>query len=296
MQIVRRSSLLFHLLMAVIVGGGVAVVMARELPYGGWAGVPAAQLVLWIGMRKSIRRWRSARVPLSASERQWLRDHVSFYCDLPSNERGRFERDVRFVLDEWRFEGVAGVAATAELRVAVAAGVALLMHGRPEWELPATRTVLFYPDAFDEVYEGGETADFDGMAHQQGPVILSKKAVEESWANPRDGNNVVLHELAHLFDFANAFADGIPSLLDPSSRSAWEELARLEMRRALLGRSMLRRYAATNSAEFFAVAVENFFERPDQMARQHHRLFEALVALFNLDPRPAQEVGETAAE
>jgi Mlc titration factor MtfA (ptsG expression regulator) len=48
---------------------------------------------------------------------------------------------------------------------------------------------------------------------------------------------------------------------------------------------MLRRYAATNPAEFFAVATEVFFERPDDLSRRHPELFETLVALYHLDPR-----------
>jgi len=48
---------------------------------------------------------------------------------------------------------------------------------------------------------------------------------------------------------------------------------------------MLRRYAATNPAEFFAVATEMFFERPGDLSQRHLELFETLVALYNLDPR-----------
>ncbi len=292
MRIVRRSTLFFYGTMAVIIGGAVTVIGANRLPEGAWSGIPAAVLVLWAGLRRAVRRWRVAHQPLPESSLAWLEEHVPFYRRLGAEGKSQFEQDVKFVLDEWRFEGVGGVEVTPELQLGVGAGVALLVHGRPDWELSPARTVLFYPEAFDEAYEGGDFAEFDGMAHAQGPIILSKQAVERSWARPDDGNNVVLHELAHLFDFANAFADGVPALLDPASITAWNELARREMRRALVGRSLLRRYAATNTAEFFAVAVENFFERPEQLARQHHHLFNALVALFNLDPRGDTEPAE----
>ncbi|MDX1548092.1 MAG: zinc-dependent peptidase, partial [Rhodothermales bacterium] len=110
-------------------------------------------------------------------------------------------------------------------------------------------------------------------------------AVMEDWAAPGTGHNVVLHEIAHLFDFDDAYAEGIPSLMDPKSAEAWSRLVRREMRRVRLGKSLLRRYAATNPAEFFAVAVENFFDRPDALKQRHPHLFDALVAFFNLDPR-----------
>ena len=41
--------------------------------------------------------------------------------------------------------------------------------------------------------------------------------------------------------------------MDPASAEAWRALVRREMRRVRLGTSLLRGYAATNAAEFFAV-------------------------------------------
>jgi Mlc titration factor MtfA (ptsG expression regulator) len=203
---------------------------------------------------------------------------------------------VRLVLAEQRFEALEGVAVTDELRLSVAAGAALLLHGRPDWEVPHGRTILFYPGTFDDDYDVEDelNAAYDGMVHPQGPVVLSAPAVEAGWARA-DGYNVVLHELAHLFDFEGTGADGIPSLMDPSSAGAWQTLVREEMRKVQLGRSVLRRYASTNPAELFAVAVEQFFERPIRLQRHHPALFDALVALFQLDPRPPDGEEEVTA-
>jgi MtfA peptidase len=283
MQIARRSVLLFHSIIVALVITGAAVVGAAVTSVGLWLAVPFLLAAGWLAFRKPFRRWQIAQQSLPATSRSWLENHVPLYRQLDGISKARFERDVKFVLAEWSFEGVGEVQVTPELRLSVAAGAALLLHGRPNWELPP-RTVLFYPEQFDDAYEGGEYAEFDGMAHAQGPVILAVEAVHAGWRNSGDGSNVVLHELAHLFDFADTFADGIPSLLDPASADAWGQLARREMRRALVGRSLLRRYAATNTAEFFAVAVENFFERPGHLQREHPALFEAMVALFNINP------------
>ncbi len=275
--------------MALVLGGGAAVVGVEATPVGAWLGLVPALLVVGVGLRRPLRRWRVARASMPAAWRRWLRRHVPLYTCLDAEGRARFERDVQFFIDEHTFEGVDGVAVTDELRLGVAAGAALLLHGRPDWELGGTSSILFYPDAFDDDYYAGDYADFDGMAHEQGPVLLSAHAVRESWADPGDGNNVVLHELAHLFDFKNAGADGIPSLMDPASEAAWQQLVRREMRRIRHGRSLLREYAATAPSEFFAVAVEVFFEQPDAMAAEHPELFDAMQAFFNLDPRGEQE-------
>jgi Mlc titration factor MtfA (ptsG expression regulator) len=288
MQIVRRSSIWSTLVIGVVVGAGGAVIAAEATTAGVWgavaAGVIPAVVVLGVGLRRPLRRWRTARTSLPDGARRWLRC-IPVYGRMSDAGRERFERDLKFVLDEYTFEGVQDVTVTDEHRLSVAAAVALLLHGRPTWELPGSSTVLFYPDRFDDDYYGGDYADYDGMAHEQGPIILSAPAVEDAWRHAGDGDNVVLHELAHLFDFDNEGPDGVPSLVDPASAASWQNLVRREMRRVRLGRSVLRPYAAEAPSEFFAVAVEHFFEEPDRLARRHADLFAALCAFFNLDPR-----------
>lgn len=285
MRIARRSSMITTGLLALIIGGAVSVIGHEVTSVGPWLGLVPVFLILIIGLRRPLRRWRLSRQDLSVERRQWFRAHVPLYKKLDEEGRAHFDRDVQFVLDEYSFEGVRGVTVTDSLRLSVAAGVAVLLHGRPSWELPGSRSVLFYPERFDETYHENLTASYDGMAHQQGPIILTVAAVEQSWEEPGDGNNVVLHELAHLFDFDNEGADGVPSLVNPVSAPDWQSLVQEEMRRVEQGRSILRPYAAEAPSEFFAVAVEYFFEQPERMARHHDELFRALVSFFRVDPR-----------
>ena len=290
MRIARRSSLITTGLLALILGSGTALAGHEGTPLGPVIGLVPVLIVLLLGLRRPWRRWRVAQESLSADAREWFRTHIPLYQQLDADGRARFERDVQFVLDEYSFEGVQEVTLTDTLRWSVAGGIAVLLHGRPSWELPGSRSVLFYPGRFDETYHENMTANYDGMAHQQGPIILTVAAVEESWANPADGNNVVLHELAHLFDFDNEGADGVPSLVNPASASDWQALVRDEMWKVRQGRSLLRPYAGEAPSEFFAVAVEHFFEQPEPMARHHEELFRALRAFFQIDPRTGDVV------
>jgi hypothetical protein len=284
MKIARPPSVLMTLVLALVIGGGVAVIGQQATPVGWALGIVPALLVLAVGLRRALRRWRVARRSFPERWRAWLDTHVPLYATADAGARRRFERDVQFALDEYAFEGVNGAAVTEARRLAIAAGIAALLHGRPSWELSGTKTVLVYPDRFDDSYYGGTYADYDGMAHEQGPIIVSGPAVDASWSASAEADNVVLHELAHLFDFANEGADGVPSLVDPASASSWQALVRREMQRVERGQSVLRPYAAEAPSEFFAVAVEAFFEQPDALARHHAELYAALVAFFNLDP------------
>ncbi|MDT0633028.1 M90 family metallopeptidase [Rubrivirga litoralis] len=257
--------------------GGAGAAWGVGVGLAAWAAV-----VAWT-LRRPLRRLRLARRPFPPDDRAWLDAHVAVYAALDRTARARFERDVTWLTDGLTFEGAGGVVPDDRLRLMVAAGAAVLLHGHPDWEIPTERTVLLVPDTFDEAYGDEEPGLYDGMVHSQGPIVLSVRAVEDGWAR-RDGYNVVLHELAHVFDFEGWEADGAPSFLDPRSADAWRDLVRREMRRAERGDGVLRSYAATAPAELFAVATEQFFERPARLRNRHPELFDALVAFYNATP------------
>lgn len=244
--------------------------------------VLAALAPVGIRLRGPLRRRRLTRTTFPEPWRDWLKTHATIYRFLESSERERFETDLTWAMDEWTCEGVRSVTVDEELRLSIAAGVATILHGRPDWELPGSKSVVFYPGAFDEDYEIGH-GDFSGMAHSQGPILLSAPDARRGWQR-NEGRNVVLHEMAHRLDFFQASADGVPSLLDSRSYASWIETMKEETARIQRGQSMLSDYAATGPQELFAVSTESFFERPLTMKRDHPRLYDALSALYNLDP------------
>lgn len=270
-----------------LLASGVAALGGVRAGIGPWpAAVVAVLGTLWLAKRRP----RTATLPSAA--RAWFTDHVPLYAAADAHGRARFETVAARVLAGQRFEAVgdaafAETAWTDERRWAVAAGMATMLAGRPSWAPPTRRTMLLYAERFDSAYvqDDGE-GEFDGMAHPQGPVIFAADALDAAWTWP-DGQNVVLHELAHLFDYQVVGADGVPSLLDPASADAWVALVRRETQRIRVGKSLLRGYAATNPAEFFAVGTEVFFERPHALARRHPDVFAAFEAMYAVDPRPA---------
>jgi len=49
-------------------------------------------------------------------------------------------------------------------------------------------------------------------------------------------------------------------------------------------KTVIDSYGATNPAEFFAVATETFFEKPQRLLKKHPALYRLLQRYYQLDP------------
>ena len=273
MQVVRPVALAFKLTIGTIITAATAVIGIELAPgRGGWLAVIPLIATAFAAGRRPLRRWRVTREPLPDRWRDWLASHIPYYEQLPEACRKRFDRDVQIFLSEQTIEGVAGVEVTRDYRLAIAAAAAMLLNGRPSWEIPQNHSFLLYPAHFNEEYllEDDQTdAYLLGRAHGQGPIILALPAVKQAIRHPTDGHNVILHELTHLLDFASLPAAGAAGRDTGLSPDELKALLDREMRKIDRGASLLGSYAGTNPAEFLAVATERFFERRDTFRRKN---------------------------
>jgi len=84
-------------------------------------------------------------------------------------------------------------------------------------------------------------------------------------------------------------ADGTPPLRDRAEYRDWVRTCETEYLRlkhdAEHGRkSFLNAYGATNEAEFFAVATEQFFDQPQLMIKRAPELYRVLKEYYRQDP------------
>ena len=71
----------------------------------------------------------------------------------------------------------------------------------------------------------------------------------------------------------------------PRTLALWNNIAREEIQKIRDGKDhFFRDYAATNSEEFFSVAVENFFEKPNAFKTELPRVYEVMSTLLKQDP------------
>lgn len=259
-----------------LAGGAEAAIL------GGLAGLAGGSWLLARSERKGARRRALLARPFPEAWRRFLLERYEHYERLPDPLRRRFETDLKVFLAEKRITGV-GIEATEELRLLVGASAVTLTLGWPDASWDVLTEVLLYPDDFDRDYSfGGE--DLAGETHPWGTVILSSPALLESFEYPDDGFHVGLHEFAHLLDMDRSEFDGVPTGIAEGSRREWAALVEREMEQLLAGRSDLDSYGAHDPVEFFAIAVETFFERPRSLRRRHAELYALLSAYFAQDP------------
>ena len=220
---------------------------------------------------------------------QWLAlldEHVPFYAGLGDDVREKFHVYLKTFVWEKHFIGAGGQEIDDEVRVVVsAAAVRLVLHLGLKYYDRLTEIIVYpshykHPDKDDGVVFG--------EAHTWGTVVLSWDAVRHGLSNPRDGHDTATHEFAHVLDVKDGSFDGTPGLRGFGDYQPWAKVMsknflRLRAKKAKQ-RKTLRSYGATNEAEFFAVATETFFEKPDRMREKLPDLYEQLKRFYGFDP------------
>ncbi|MCB9594447.1 MAG: zinc-dependent peptidase [Sandaracinaceae bacterium] len=243
--------------------------------------VSALGVVFFLG-RRDRRREALEKAPFPEAWRATLEEWVDYYRDLDEPEKRRFEQEVRWFVDEQVITGPRGAEVEDELKLLVAASAVVVMFGRRGFRYPKLRDIVIYDRSFDEEY--GDGGNILGMVHGQGPILFSARSLRQGFRGEHDGHNVGYHEFAHVLDFDQGRADGVPGFMPWAAVHPWLKVMHDETSRVERGRSVLRQYAAKNEAEFFAVATEMFFERPEKLQQEQPELYALLEETYGQHP------------
>lgn len=247
---------------------------------------------------KSRRRRRLVAQPFPDAWETVVQHNVQHWAFLDDDEQRRLRDLIKIFVAEKTWEFCGGLTESDEAKVTVAAQACLLTLNLDVNDYPNVTSIILYPSGYfaddeEEIGEDGfivvERSARLGEAHTYGPVVLAWDEVKRSGRRPTDGTNLVYHEFAHKLDMLAGDADGFPELPDRAAYERWREVMRHEYQRlcdrADRGqRTLLDPYGCENAAEFFAVAVECFFDRPQPLEHLHPELYEVLRDYFRQDP------------
>ena len=256
-------------------------------------------LVVWRNFIWPSRRLREIQAePFPARWDLIMARRIPYYRKMPYELQEKLRDLVQVFLADKTFYGCAGQEIDDEVRITIASQACILVLNQGRVPFPELESILVYPSTFVATREVANEHGLVSTDHiallgeswSQGKVILAWDNVEKGVLNLDDGKNVVLHEFAHQLDHESGATNGAPLLPTGGAYRSWahvftEEFAELQEDAEHGRHSLMDKYGAVNPAEFFAVATETFFERPEQMARHHAELFNELRKFYRLDPR-----------
>lgn len=214
------------------------------------------------------------------------------------------------------FTGTHGFAITDAVRAAIALQACLPVLRMGLGPYDDFVEIIVYPDRFitprSHVDDSGvvheSIEELSGETMPGGPVVLAWPDVDPAMGAP--GLSVVIHEFVHKLDMMDGEADGIPPL-PAAARARWaqrmeaayEQFCEMleeveatipidvdpesEAADAFYAQLPLDAYAATDLAEFFAVASEAFFTMPEAIAHAFPDLYAMFSHYFGWEANPA---------
>ncbi len=222
---------------------------------------------------------------------------IPYYQKLTPQEQAKIKKSILIFIESKEFIGVK-LEITDEIKVTVAFYACLLLL-----RLPTTNcydnllTIIVYPShvIYDMARESGgivtkEPLLLAGQSANDTVVISWNDAKKEAYHIGKE--NVILHEFAHEIDFFDGEIDGLPPLSEAKYKE-WSEILYQDYNKlkakAIANRywgkyKILGDYAATNEAEFFAVATERFFGTPNALKHHFPELYKELKEFYKIDP------------
>jgi len=250
------------------------------------------------GFSKRSRRKKLLQEPLPDAWQRIIEKNVAVVSLLSPAERERLIEATKIIVAERSFVGLGGFAITDEVKLTIAAQAAILLLGEEGYYFERVPTFFVHPHhQRTESHRDLTTAVLveenvliEGQALAQGEIRLVWGDVLYGGRDAGDGENVVLHELAHHLDRLDGDVGGIPPLPSDAAREHWirvfdRELAELRHEIASGYDVFLHEAAAENRAELFAYSTECYFEQPRELAEFHQELFECLRSFYKTDPR-----------
>ncbi|WP_299295839.1 M90 family metallopeptidase [uncultured Tateyamaria sp.] len=250
---------------------------------------------IYVRHRRKQAQARLLAMPLTDDARRIVARHVPLLARLPASLRPALEGKINRFRAQVDMVGCNGLDVTEEMELSIAAQACLLVVNTDSWYDHLT-TILIYPGAFKSrqtIHDGYVETEAEvvrtGESWSRGPVILSWHHSQQGAQDEDDGHNVVLHEFAHQLDDLSGYTDGAPVMQSGQSLRVWEQVfvdaharhaAKVERGQA----TVIDPYGAHNHEEFFAVAVEMFFERPGDLKDDEPDVYAQLKLLFRLDP------------
>jgi len=240
-----------------------------------------AAIVLWrfLLKRYQVRKAKRLYDDKHAVYDRVIQQYIPYYQRLDAAQKDRFLKRTLIFMASKKFEFVE-MEEEEHMSLLISAAAIQLTFGLQHYLMDHFNTIYILKNDY---HFGLLNVPFQGHVSDDG-IYLSWNNFLRGNANDHDGDNVGLHEMAHALAYVNFTAHNGED--EEFKRRFWR-FSRVGMPifdRLQAGEiTLLGTYAATNREEFWAVCVENFFERPSSFKIQLPELYDAMCSLLNQD-------------
>jgi len=245
--------------------------------------------LIYLSLTKKQTKPNTHKITIEEHWYTLLEENVLFYQQLNTEDRLHFKKRIESFLNRTVIIAVDFELEDLDLLL-VASSAIIPVFGFNNFIYPNLKTVIIYPDYFNENLEFAAKSKnkiiggLVGNGRFENKMILSRRALHHGFTNKTDKGNTGIHEFVHLLDKLDGNIDGIPKvLLDNENLVVWLDLVHNKMEAINDDDSDIRNYGGTSKEEFFAVACEYFFERPMLLKRKHPKLYKMLNDCFTVD-------------
>ena len=264
--------------MEIVIGSVVVVFIFLFMALFSWLFSPGTQT--WFSADRVDRFIYQAK-GLEAIVRKTIDEKHPFYTALSNSQRKEFlwrvyyfKSTTEFII---KFQGN-----PSEIASTIAFTAAQVSLGLPIQSYTQYEKVIVYEDDYlsthSRQYHKGEV--HPGV----GAIVFSWHSILFGLSDHYDGINVLVHEFAHALRLEHKMRLEQYEVFDDDDLTEFDKEATkaLDVIRAT-DDHFFRKYATTNIEEFFAVASENFFERPRELNDNFPKLYDALKKLYKQD-------------
>ena len=225
---------------------------------------------------------------LNESQRHLLSSKLGLWPWVPNEIKQLWEEKILCFLELFSFAETRDEFPTNDIKLLVAAEACLLISKRNFSDYRFLRSIHVWENLIPR------QPGAHGMASMR-EVHLSWKYLEKTIGNGSDGQNLVLHEFAHVIDFSDdGKAQSIPVPRTSKDYEFWEDLIS-DMHQKIVSAHAsgvefpVRSYAGLQcdkglTPEIFSCGTSAFFERSESLKKECPEFYQALSEFYGLDP------------
>ena len=232
---------------------------------------------------------------LNESQRHLLSSKLGLWPWVPNEIKQLWEEKILCFLELFSFPETRDDFPTDDIKLLVAAEACLLISKRDFSDYRFLQSIHIWENQIPR------QPGAHGMASMR-EVHLSWKYLEKTIGKGRDGQNLVLHEFAHVIDFSDdGKAQSIPVPRTSKDFEFWEKLI-AEMHAKIVSahsegtKFPVRSYAGLKcdkglTPEIFSCGTSAFFECGKSLKQECPDFYEAMAGFYGMDPATWKKIG-----